>query len=513
MLEEQKSYSFPYKPQWSYLITDIVLLVITFTVILRWFPLKADYPFEKYDHYAVYFTLLWVAVSYISGLYSSVRVKSLKTSSLQLVLATLICFVVMYVYMQLRAERLYSVWLLLSVIGIVFVVNLIFIVVLHGYAYATEIEPEIERAAERGPQGVLQPAKTLDDVQRQNVDENLLTIINERALNYLHKHIDLYSTNTLTLSSSTLFNFQNIQPFRYDTIANLMPLNQIRGVNKMFGIINDKLPDDGRLVVCFEPQSVRKRRFFTQHNRVWGTILYTIDFLINRCLPKIIMTQRFYFDITGGRNRVFSKTEILGRLVYCGFKIEHEQKLGDLNFVIARRDFRPKTILKRKYGIFVKLNRIGLHGKKFEFYKLRTMHPYAEFLQSYIYETHHLQQGGKFSHDFRISSLGRFARRYWLDEFPMFINVLRGEMKLVGVRPISKQYYDLYSPELQQLRTQFKPGMLPPFYADMPTTLDEIQESELRYLKECQQNGTLKTDWKYFWKICSNILFKRARSK
>lgn len=502
-----------YRPQWSYLIADIVLLMVTFAIILRWFPMNADYPFEKYDHYSVYFSLLWITSSYFFGRYYSVKYKSLNISSLQLLGTTLTSFIVMYCYMLFRAERLYSVWLLLSVIGIVFLINLLFTTLFHGYAYATAIEPEIERAPERGKQKVLQKAKPVSPEQRTSIDENLQTIISERAINYLHNQIDVYSSNTLILSSSTLFNFQNIQPFRYDTIVNLMPLNQIRGVNKMFGIINDRLPDDGLLVVCFEPQSVRKRRFFTQHNKLWGGILYAIDFLINRCLPKIIMTQRFYFDITGGRNRVFSKTEILGRLAYCGFSIKHEQKLGEINIVVAQRAYRPKTILKRKYGIFVKLNRIGKNGKTIEVYKLRTMHPYAEFLQDYIYETHHLQKGGKFSHDFRISSWGRFARKFWLDEFPMFINLLKGEMKLVGVRPISKQYYDLYSEELQQLRTQFKPGLLPPFYADMPTTLEEIQESELKYLYACKDNGTFFTDWKYFWKIVGNIVFRRARSK
>ena len=502
-----------YLPKWGYLFSDVSLLLFTFAIVLKWFPMSADYPFEKYDHYAVYFSLLWLTIGYFFGRYHSVKFKSLKKSSLQLLVTALLSFAIMYGYMLFRSEKLYSVWLLLTVIGILFVINQLFIVLLHGYAYATEMEKEIERAPERGKQDVLNAPMPVSEQQRKNINESLQGIINDRAFAYLNKHIDIYSTNTLILSSSTLFNFQNITPFRFDTIVNLMPLNQIRGVNKMFGIINDRLPDNGRLVVCFEPQSVRKKRFFTKHNKIWGGILYTLDYLINRCLPKIIMTQRFYFDITNGRNRVFSKTEILGRLAYCGFEIENEQKLGDLNFVIARRAFRPKTILKRNYGIFVKLNRIGKDGKRFDVYKLRTMHPYAEFVQEYIYKTHNLQDGGKFNHDFRVSSVGHFARKYWLDEIPMFINLLKGEMKLVGVRPISMQYYSLYNPELQELRTHFKPGLLPPFYADMPTTLDEIQESEMRYLRACEEKGVFVTDWKYFWKIIKNIVFRRARSK
>jgi lipopolysaccharide/colanic/teichoic acid biosynthesis glycosyltransferase len=141
------------------------------------------------------------------------------------------------------------------------------------------------------------------------------------------------------------------------------------------------------------------------------------------------------------------------------------------------------------------------------------MHPYSEFLQAYMYEKHHLQKGGKISNDIRVSTWGRFLRKYWLDEVPMLINLLKGDMKIVGVRPLSAHFFSLYSKELQDKRTQFKPGLLPPFYADMPKTLEEIQNSEMRYLNACEQKGVFRTDWVYFWRIIYTIVFKRARSK
>ena len=54
---------------------------------------------------------------------------------------------------------------------------------------------------------------------------------------------------------------------------------------------------------------------------------------------------------------------------------------------------------------------------------------------------------------------------------------------------------------------------MPPFYADMPKTLDEIQASEMKYLKACEKNGVFITDFKYFWMILFNIIFRRKRSK
>ena len=140
------------------------------------------------------------------------------------------------------------------------------------------------------------------------------------------------------------------------------------------------------------------------------------------------------------------------------------------------------------------------------------MHPYAEFLQAYMFEKNSLQEGGKIANDIRVTTIGKFMRGCWLDEIPMFINVFRGDMKLVGVRPLSNHYFNLYTKELQEKRTKFRPGLLPPFYADMPKTLDEIQASEMRYLELCEKRGCLITDTMYAWKIFDNIVFKKARS-
>jgi lipopolysaccharide/colanic/teichoic acid biosynthesis glycosyltransferase len=103
-------------------------------------------------------------------------------------------------------------------------------------------------------------------------------------------------------------------------------------------------------------------------------------------------------------------------------------------------------------------------------------------------------------------------RKFWLDELPMVFNILKGDMKLVGVRPLSKHYFNLYTEEMRQKRIRFKPGLVPPFYVDMPKTLEEIMQSESRYLDAYARNP-LWTDFRYFFLAFYNIIFKRARSK
>ena len=96
----------------------------------------------------------------------------------------------------------------------------------------------------------------------------------------------------------------------------------------------------------------------------------------------------------------------------------------------------------------------------------------------------------------------------------MLWNVFKGDMKWVGVRPLSGHFFSLYTPEMQELRTKVKPGMLPPFYYEKktPKGLDEIQASERRYI-EAYLKHPFRTDWRYFWGTVSNILLRQKSSK
>jgi lipopolysaccharide/colanic/teichoic acid biosynthesis glycosyltransferase len=270
---------------------------------------------------------------------------------------------------------------------------------------------------------------------------------------------------------------------------------------------------DGTFVCSFEQRSTRKKRIYDTYPKGFNHLVYFTDYLIKRVIPKFLVMDKIYFNITQGKNRILSKTEVLGRLVYCGFDIVETKKLNGITYVIAKKIKNLDVILvSKRYGPLLTLRRLGKNGKVFDVYKFRTMYSYAEYLQAYIYRTSRLQKGGKFNKDIRVNTMGKFMRKYWIDELPMFINLLKGEMKLVGVRPLSQHYFSLYSPELQKMRVRYKPGLLPPFYADMPETLEEIQESEFRYLKSCEQNGIFLTDMKYLVKILRNILIKRVKS-
>ncbi|MEZ5199012.1 MAG: sugar transferase [Bacteroidales bacterium] len=201
-----------------------------------------------------------------------------------------------------------------------------------------------------------------------------------------------------------------------------------------------------------------------------------------------------------------------GRLYSCGFECIDENSIDGQFYYVVRKIKEPAYDESPTYGPFIRLKRYGKNGKSIGVYKMRTMHAYSEYLQEYVYQKYKLQEGGKFSNDFRVTAAGRFMRKFWIDELPMIFNLLNGDMKLVGVRPLSKQYFNLYTDELKEKRSKIKPGLIPPFYVDMPKTLDEIMASENKYLDAYQKSPVL-TDIKYFYNAMINIVFKRARSK
>jgi lipopolysaccharide/colanic/teichoic acid biosynthesis glycosyltransferase len=336
--------------------------------------------------------------------------------------------------------------------------------------------------------------------------------IGEAAFNFVINYAEIDSPNTLVIATTTRFNIDAQIQRSFDCIVNIKRVNDFRYINKYFESVNSKLQVGGLFIDHFESKNMRKGRILNKFPAGINYFYYTLDFIIKRIFPKFALTKKIYFLLTRGENRVLSKAETFGRLYSCGFEILDERVIDKCLYFVAIKVKEPLYPKNPSYGPMIALERIGKGGKSIKVYKMRTMHPYAEYLQDYIYEKTGLQEGGKFKDDFRVTSLGRIMRSFWLDELPMLINLLKGDLKVFGVRPLSRQYFKLYTLELQKLRIQSKPGLIPPFYVDYPKTLEEIITSELRYLKAYEKHP-FRTDWGYFWKAVFNIVFRKYRSK
>ena len=288
-------------------------------------------------------------------------------------------------------------------------------------------------------------------------------------------------------------------------------INDIRYLNKYFENVNACLKDEGIFKGNVETYTVRRKRILNKYPLPLNGIYLFFDTLLVRISPKLLITKNLYFYITKGKGRVLSKAETYGRLYSCGFEIIDEEYKNDRIFFTFKKVKEPLYDMNPSYGFLIKLKRVGKNRKLIYVYKLRTMRPFSEYLQEYVFQKNNLKEGGKIKDDFRISPEGRFLRKFWLDELPMIFNLLKGEIKLIGVRPLSQHYFSLYTKELQELRVKTKPGLIPPFYADMPVTLEEIIASEIKYLNAYEKKP-LRTDIFYFLKALNNIVIKRKRS-
>lgn len=113
-------------------------------------------------------------------------------------------------------------------------------------------------------------------------------------------------------------------------------------------------------------------------------------------------------------------------------------------------------------NVFYKQKRVGKRGSEFYLYKFRSMRAESDKVNLLTY-------GGS---DSRITPFGAFIRKYKLDELPQLVNVLKGDMSIVGPRPEVKKYVDLYTPEQRQVLS-VRPGI-----TDM-ASIYFIDESEL----------------------------------
>ncbi len=161
-------------------------------------------------------------------------------------------------------------------------------------------------------------------------------------------------------------------------------------------------------------------------------------------------------------------------------------------------------------GVFYLQDRVGRYGKEFKLIKFRTMKTNAD-------------QEGKLTvgmRDSRITRIGYVLRRFKLDEFPQFINVLIGQMSIVGPRPEVKEYVELYTEEQRKVLS-VRPGITD--YASIAyfkenelleqsddprkTYVEEIMPAKLalnmKYIEHPSFGQYIRIIWKTFLKIFS----------
>ena len=154
--------------------------------------------------------------------------------------------------------------------------------------------------------------------------------------------------------------------------------------------------------------------------------------------------------------------------------------------------------------VLFKQKRVGQHGRTFTLYKFRTMYVDAEERKKELM-AQNIMKGPMFKieNDPRITRVGRFLRKTSLDEFPQFINVLKGEMSLVGTRPPTLEEVEKY--ELWHWRRlTLKPGITGLWQIsgrNKITDFDKIVELDCKYLENWKFRDDIKIILKTIWVV------------
>ncbi|GAB4224874.1 MAG: hypothetical protein Kow00127_25650 [Bacteroidales bacterium] len=502
-----------------YLLVDILIVALSFLLFAWIKPATIRFYLPNYFRPFLFFLLVWLSVGFLISKYNLQKVRNLKDVVVPVFITNLTILAVVATMIYSFGLFGFSRMIVFGTIGLSTLLELI-LVYLFVIIRRPVIIPVMEISEKPRPKFYVTDKEFVPTEKeraryietREQMRQAIVEEAGEQIYNYISRFLDVGNPQTLTLSTTTRFNIDQLPENRFTSLINLHKVNDIRYINKFFESVNHKLPYGGVFISMAETYPLRKARILKSYPPVINRIYYFFDFIFTRVFPKLPGFKKIYFWITQGHNRVLSRAETLGRLYSCGFECVDETFISGLFCFVVRKIREPYYPENPTYGPLIRLTRFGKNGKEIGVYKMRTMHAYSEYLQEYVYRKNHLQEGGKFSNDFRVTPSGRILRKFWLDELPMIINLLKGEMKIVGVRPLSKHYYNLYSEELKQKRIKHKPGLVPPFYADMPKTLEEIMASEMKYLEAYEKNPIL-TDIRYFFRAFYNIIFRRARSK
>jgi exopolysaccharide biosynthesis polyprenyl glycosylphosphotransferase len=143
--------------------------------------------------------------------------------------------------------------------------------------------------------------------------------------------------------------------------------------------------------------------------------------------------------------------------------------------------------LTSKGPILFKQQRVGLHRRRFYIYKFRTMVTNAEKLMPSLEELN--EAAGpvfKIKNDPRITPLGKWLRRSSIDELPQLFNVLKGDMSLVGPRPLPLRDYEGFNKDWQRRRFSVRPGITCLWQVNGRSNIsfDHWMKLDLQYLDE-----------------------------
>ena len=151
--------------------------------------------------------------------------------------------------------------------------------------------------------------------------------------------------------------------------------------------------------------------------------------------------------------------------------------------------------------------RCGLNGRRFTLFKFRSMVDNAHEMRAQLEHLNEREVAFKIAHDPRITPVGRWLRKFSIDEFPQFFNVLRGDMSIVGPRPPLPEEVDQYQ-RWQRRRLRMRPGLTCLWAVAGRDRIDfnAWMRMDISYI----ENWSLQLDWSIILKTIPQVLAGRG---
>ena len=282
----------------------------------------------------------------------------------------------------------------------------------------------------------------------------------------------------------------------YKTIRNLT----------YFVVIKTRKPATGPLPMGF----INRIRKTGKDGRIYHTFGLRTRHIYSEYLPDHVLKLNGRAGESNMAVRDF-RYNFLGRILYGDWRSQAITLVRTYaqRFVETVREIRLFPRIELEDIFYIKYS-LGKDGKPIRIYKLRTMVKDADRMDHVIaqYDSY-----GNPVKDPRVTPLGRFLRKVWIDELPQLFSVLKGDIKVVGIRPMRECDWERYPADLREKALRFKPGLMGVQYA---TIRKEDFQEHIKFFHDYLDKKIKRpflTDLYFFFRILYYIFFKGVRSE
>lgn len=335
--------------------------------------------------------------------------------------------------------------------------------------------------------------KTLLIIGIGNTAKQITKIIKDNNTFTMYKILGYISVNNLLGINQSQHIADNEIIGDYSSLNEILKLNKVNEVIIALPLANNEQMEE---IINELDGKVDKVKFIPQLNNI-----YTLNSTVEDYDGMMVIST--YNGLNKQRNKIIKRIFdiIIGFIGYCVFVF--------LYLIVAPKIKKDggKTIFKQ--------DRIGQNLKLFKMYKFRSMYVNAEeklkeLLNSDFKLREEYYKNFKLKNDPRITKIGKFLRRTSLDEFPQFINVLKGEMSFVGPRPVVQKEVDMYyGKENAKKIFLVKPGITGMWQANGRSDIEDYDSRialDLYYIR----NWSLWLDIIIMIKTIKNVISKKG---